>query len=320
VRILAKLNFINLNEIKRLEMLTNKFNSQKAITLPEVILVIIILIFVVLLLLSRLPRSREDSRATICLANLSQIGQAMLLYCQSNRDTLPVVNTWSGVDSIPDSSPLAAFRNELQIGDFVLVNAQVNATKNSEFRKNPQRIAGLRCPSDRTSEPLLASNYRGNAGVNARGEMGAFSIGVPTSLPQVEKNDGLSFTAAFSERLIGNKMKSRSLENYLLFDICVDAVAFGVNGNAANQDYQIDAGHDWSRGDWRNTLYHHGLKPNWLHSAIAKKDVCGQIGASSGHVRSVNVLMLDGSARTWKETVDPTVWKRLGGINDSNDD
>ena len=291
--------------------------KKSGLTLPEIILVIVIIVFIFLLLLSRLPRAREDSRATICLANLAQVGQAMLLYCQSNSEILPVVNSWTGLEAAPDTSPFSTFRNELQIGDFVNINAQVKAAKKPDFNRNPQRIAGLRCPSDRTLIPFIATNYRANAGSGARGDSGPFSIAISRKLQEIEKADGLSFTAAITERLIGNPINKSGKENYLIFDICQQVVEFGVNGITRSSDFNSDAGYDWSRGDWRNTLYHHGLTPNWSHSAIARNDNCGQIGASSGHIRSVNVLLMDGSARSWKDSVDPGVWKKLGGISDS---
>lgn len=292
--------------------------SGRALTLSEVVLSCAILVFGTLLLLSRLPRAREESRAVSCISNLAQIGQAMLLYGQNHNDTLPVVNIWSGIDANPGTSPLFAFRQDLQIGDFLNVNSQIKSSDKSKFNPEPQRIAGLRCPSDRSIMLPLSTNYRANTGVNARGESGTFSIGSRQNLNEIEKLDGLAFTAAFSERLLGDGTNGESVQNYRRFEICQDTVAFGVNGNSNINDVQGNAGHDWSRGDWRNTLYHHGLLPNWKYSAIAVKDNCGQMGTSSGHVRNVNVLLLDGSVRSWKDTVDPIIWKRLGGISDGS--
>jgi len=298
--------------------IADDFEPNKAVTLPEIVLVCVILTFIILLLLARLPRAREDSRSVSCISNLAQIGQAMLLYSQNHGQSLPTVNSWSGIDAKSGTSPLFAFRQDLQLGDFVNVNAQTKSSDKSKFNPDPQRIAGLRCPSDRSFIPLLSTNYRANTGVNARGESGPFSIGIKQTLNEIESSDGLSFTAAFAERLLGDGTAKKSIQNYQKFDICQDTVAFGVNGNSIISEIQGDAGHDWSRADWKNTLYHHGLIPNWRHSAIATQDNCGQMGASSGHVRSVNALLLDGSVRTWKDTVDPTVWKRLGGISDGS--
>ncbi|MFM7316462.1 MAG: DUF1559 domain-containing protein [Isosphaeraceae bacterium] len=289
---------------------------RKAITLPEIILSGVILFFILLLLISRLPRAREDSRSVSCISNLGQIGQAMLIYKQNQDSSLPMVSHWSGIDAKIGSSPFSAIRQDLKIGDFIDVRAQIESKKKDVFNPEPLRVAGLRCPSDRSESASTATNYRANTGVNARGESGPFSIGQVNRLNKIETADGLSFTAAFSERLIGDGTQKLSINNYLQFDICQEAVAYGVNGNSIQQDIKGDAGLDWSKGDWRNTLYHHGLTPNWRFSAIAFQDNCGQIGASSGHLKSVNVLLLDGSVRSWKDTVDPGVWKKLGGILD----
>ena len=39
------------------------------------------------------------------------------------------------------------------------------------------------------------------------------------------------------------------------------------------------------------------------------------MGASSGHVRGVNMLLLDGSVTVVRPTIDPKVWKEFARIN-----
>ena len=59
-----------------------------------------------------------------------------------------------------------------------------------------------------------------------------------------------------------------------------------------------------------------GISLSGLASAVANEGNCGQMGSSSAHPGSVHVLLLDGSAKSWRETVDRLVWRRLGGYQD----
>ena len=40
------------------------------------------------------------------------------------------------------------------------------------------------------------------------------------------------------------------------------------------------------------------------------------MGASSGHVRGVNLLMLDGSVKLVVPTIDPVVWREFATLRD----
>ena len=67
-----------------------------------------------------------------------------------------------------------------------------------------------------------------------------------------------------------------------------------------------DAGSSWIAADYRSTLYNHALTPNGRPSCIADDGRTAYMGASSGHVRGVNVLRLDGSV----SLVVPTIAAR----------
>lgn len=291
-------------------------NNRNALTLPELIIVFTILVFVLLILLSRMPRAREEARAVNCLSNLNQIGQAFTLYAQANDGLLPAINSWSDERSEPGTSAFYAMRVGLSLGDFADVATQLKSTQKSDFKISPDRVGGLRCPSDRTLLPISATNYRANSGGDSLGKDGPFAIGKSVTMQQIEAADGLSFTAAFSERLIGDGSKEMKPANYLEMDDCASAISISVVGKAQKMVVRSDSGHQWSSGDWQNTLYHHGLTPNWATSAISKSGNCGQMGASSGHSNYVHLLLMDGSAKAWRSSVDPVVWKRLGRFQD----
>ena len=79
-----------------------------AFTLIELLVVISILAVLAALLLPALGRGKESARATACLSNLHQIGLALQLYVQENRNRLPFMedvypgttNAYPGPDQV----------------------------------------------------------------------------------------------------------------------------------------------------------------------------------------------------------------------------
>jgi prepilin-type processing-associated H-X9-DG protein len=72
-----------------------------------------------------------------------------------------------------------------------------------------------------------------------------------------------------------------------------------------------DAGSSWSETGWRSTLYNHAITPNGSPSCVARDFTTALMGASSGHLQGVNVLMFDGSVRTVSPGIDSRVWKAM---------
>jgi hypothetical protein len=173
-------------------------------------------------------------------------------------------------------------------------------------------LPGFVCPSDpsATSGGLPAPvSYRATTGDRPDGHNGAFAPGRRLRLTDVENGDGRAYTAAFSERLLGNgRDGDRSAVNY--------AVVPGPLGEAGCPTgvagrWRGDAGSSWAEVGWRSTLYNHALTPNAAPSCVAGDGASAFMGASSGHVPGVNVLIFDGSVRTVTTGVAPPVWKAL---------
>lgn len=290
-------------------------NDRVALTLPEAVFIGAICITVALFLLMRLPRGREQARATACLSNLNQIGQAMGYYVQSTG-AFPVNLQWTPPNAEPGTSVLWTMRNHANLWNFVDVRREIEDKSSKKSGEKPAAPAGLRCPSDRAAAVPGATNYRANAGSDKHGTDGPFAIGKRVTPQAVEAADGMAFTAAFAERLIGTGAAEPGLADYRLVESCDDTAEERLT--TGTLQIEKDAGHDWSRGDWIMSLYQHGIRPNAANSAVATRENCASMGSSSGHQGSVHVLLLDGSARSWRDTVDATVWRRLGGIAESS--
>lgn len=277
--------------------------------------VIVVLLFVVM----GLTRTRESARLTICQNNLAQIGKALAYYDDAYRG-LPRVGPPIAVDaSLADAppGPLRAMLETLGVASFIGLDP--DGSNLSGLRSpTPEAIpvAGFLCPSDATAiDGRFASpvSYRAATGGDREGTDGAFAIGRPTNLAEVERRDGTSFTAAFAERLVGNGREEDAPENYYIADQLGTAP---INRPTSSQGgpWRGDAGSTWAPADYRYTLYNHADPPASLVSSVSRDGRSAVMAASSAHVRGVNLLMLDGSAKVVATSISPVVWRAYGTI------
>ena len=151
------------------------------------------------------------------------------------------------------------------------------------------------------------------------GDNGEFAPGRSWSLAAIEARDGLSYTAAFSERLVGSG--GEGPEDLASYRIAPSPLPTGgcptPSGTSGLRD---DAGSSWIASDYRSTLYNHALPPNGRPSCIADDGRTAYIGVSSGHVRGVNLLRLDGSVSVIVPTIAPKVWRELAAISEAQRD
>jgi hypothetical protein len=283
--------------------------GRRGLSAVEVVIGVVFILIVTACLLVAIPRSRERSRRSGCQNNLMQIGLALGVYHE-------VVGRWPGV-AIAGPSPVAAMLDTLAQPDFT-------AFRDPKSRPAPRAsgpaverfIPGLICPTDRnaTSAPFPAPiSYRANTGDTTDGRGGPFAIGRSRSLVDVEAADGATFTAAFSERLVGDGRGGiPSPANYALVP---GPIGEGGCPTAPAGSWRGDAGDSWLQAHSHSTLYGH-LPPPGSRSCIADDLRTAFLGASSDHQEGVHVLLLDGSLRTYKPSVAPGIWRALGTVGE----
>ena len=181
-------------------------------------------------------------------------------------------------------------------------------------------MPGFVCRSDANATSGLFRapvSYRATTGDDPRGTNGAFAPGRRISLADVEKRDGTSFTAAFCERLVGDNVAGKIAPwNYAVVDGPLPPQGCTLASlEETRARWNGDAGSSWWLADYRSTLYNHALPPNAAISCVSARGEAAFMGASSGHVKGVNLLMLDGSVKLVVPTINPKVWKEFAAVS-----
>lgn len=321
--------------------------SRSAFTLIELLIVIGIIGVLIGLLLPAVQQAREAARKAQCANNLRQIGIAIQSYETTHRMLPPAVTYRNDVPDyggwfsihvqvLPylDQRPLYDSIN-FQIGVWPMDGFPVSdsRSRNNVFNTTAihTSLSLLLCPSDAGAFPTTGNNYRGNAGIGPEfgpnAEHPESGNGLFPEIGRVRSSqipDGLSHTAAVSERLQGSgssgaidRDRDAFQFNYIAYspdDIikaCAIAARPGHSGDTALGKWWFFTGKEF-------TLYNHAQVPNgripdctlgWSIPAT------GMFSARSWHHGGVNVLMGDGSTRFVSEGIHQAVWRGLGSRN-----
>ncbi|MCA1686034.1 MAG: DUF1559 domain-containing protein [Planctomycetia bacterium] len=290
----------------------------RGLSLPEVVVILGLVSIVVGLALFALPRRREIARAAACRRNLMQVGTALALYDKSEGG-LPAVPRL-GDDTRGSSSPLKALLETLVLPDLNDLSADARGVPP---RRSPvpgeEPVPGFVCPSDgrglgpsTTTAPV---SYRATTGDRPDGANGGFAPGHRRSLSEVETGDGRSYTAAFSERLIGTGRAEQPVtSNYFMARGPLDDRGCP---DASPSLWRGDAGFAWTESSWRSTLYNHALPPGGTPSCVSADGSTAFMGASSAHPGVVNVLIFDGGVRTIRLQIALPIWKSLATVQNA---
>lgn len=293
------------------------------LTVIDLIVVLFLVAVLVLVMLMAMPRGREQARLTACQKNLAQIGLALALYDQTQRQ-LPTIDRPEPMDDSRLESgpgPLKILLQTLKQADFL--GLAPNSTPPHPTGPVPGEVTvpGFICSSDPNATANLFDapiSYRGNTGDDHLGRNGVFAPGRRISLAEIEQGDGSSYTAAFSERLVGDSFDGHlSPWNYAAAAGPLPAGGCSLmwlKDRAAH--WRGDAGSSWVAAGYRSTLYNHALQPGSALSCVALDGQSASMGASSGHSRGVNLLMLDGSVKLVQPSIDSKVWRTFAAIAD----
>ncbi len=327
--------------------------SHRGFTLIELLVVIAIIAVLIALLLPAVQAAREAARRSQCVNNLKQFGIALHNY-HDVQGSLPWGHQeddqwcdWSAhVALLPfvEQGPLYNALNFANDGNAASPYGVRNTTATYS------KVTVFLCPSDtdRLSNLFGHNNYRCNLGsspdsVNIVGAMNGPFIGAD---PNAKLNcrvfgfrditDGLSNTAAFSERVMGLAKNTQRLDALKPTSSAFQVAAvpqmslpnpYWVACNSLNQltatlqggqGYDSDVygiGGTWYIGYPAHTGYNHVMAPNtWtcVSNGGGGSSDQGAHAASSRHPGIVNVLMADGSVKAVKSTIAANTWWALG--------
>jgi prepilin-type N-terminal cleavage/methylation domain-containing protein/prepilin-type processing-associated H-X9-DG protein len=339
--------------------------SRTGFTLIELLVVIAIIAVLISLLLPAVQSAREAARRAQCVNNLKQLGLAIHNYHQS-VNALPWGDgpwwiEWSAHTLLLPYIEQGPIYNSINFGDMLpfgkpsfVIDHPVNTTAANSA------ISGFLCPSDqdRLTTPDGHNNYMANSGSAPNscygGNAGTMAWSGPaagpfiysdqghvvsfggTSISFASITDGLSNTAAFSERVkaIGNNYGNTTapfdtgkptaslstppaVDNSLegaptaYYQICSQTPPTPAPGNQDWANFADDniSGAMWMSGQPALTRYIHVMPPNtWS----CRSGLQIAHNANSHHPGVVNVCFCDGSVKAIKSTIDVKTWWALG--------
>ncbi len=332
--------------------------SRAAFTIIELLVVIAVIGILAGLLLPAVQSSRAAARRAQCANNLKQIGLALHAYHASSGCYPLDFNTYSSsvytqaVRCPPSQGRVQWLSSLSRILPYIDHSAVYNSINfgmepcppPSGFVPDPIQataagttIATFLCPSDALSGSGPGrNNYRGNVGVGPAVALSAESpdsgngyFTYPGYTTAASFPDGLSHTAAFSERLVGTggheqAVAERDLSNLDGIPLrCLEKDADNALrccSLASRTSFAAftQAGWLWILAGRMQTTYCHAQEPNGRiadGAGSAHSAGWGVTTARSWHRGGVNVLMGDGSTRFVTEHVQRTVWRALGSRN-----
>ena len=325
----------------------------RGFTLIELLVVIGVVAILAALLLPAVQAAREAARRMSCRNNLHQIGLALHSYVAAvgtfppsnlGHRVIPNLPRYQGYYSIfirilpdLDGRPLydaTNFETGTNPETFMYRLEEQDLAENTANQTVlNSRVGTFLCPSDGGAFADTGCNYRGNTGVGPHFDIYAeFPDSGNGLFPEVNLvapamiTDGLSHTAAVSERIRGSGRKGAGRHDRDMFPIrgpayTADDLCKGCQIAARpeyEQDMYLENGRWWFWTGRERTLYNHAQVPNGrIPDCIVGGGMtaAGMATARSEHPGGVNLLTADGSVRFVQESVNQAVWRGLGTRN-----
>jgi len=314
--------------------------TRSGFTLIELLVVIAIIAVLIGLLLPAVQAAREAARRAQCTNNLKQVGLALHNYLSTHNTFPPVVvlprdrttQPWSGLTRLLPHLEQANLYNAVNWGrDFEFTtNATLAATK----------VAAFICPSEVNDRarptPTLTyypSNYSFNQGTWFIYDPATDQVGDGVFVPNrayspAAINDGLSNTLGLSETKAYQPNYWDS-QNPSTVGVAPPANPAGLMTYVGGT-FDSNGHTEWVEGD----VHEVGFTTTFAPNTPVKTMVNGQptdidltsmrdgesttlptyaaVTARSYHPGGVSILMMDGSVRFAKNTINLQVWRNLG--------
>jgi prepilin-type processing-associated H-X9-DG protein len=298
------------------------------------------------LLLPAVQAAREAARRIQCARNLGQIGQALHSY-HSVNNCFPI--DWAdysyrpGLGLGPVPGPLQYYSSAVrllpyldQVPLFSSMNFTLEYFGTSPINPGNATCYGTSlgvflCPSDSGSGLIhRRNNYRVNNGIGPSvsttletWDSGNGFASYPNLVTVSSFQDGLSRTAAYSERLSGSGGQARPERDFS------DVGPLGIPCMSGDADLALacsraasrvafpafsNAGESWILTGRLHTIYCHAQTPNGpIPDALEMEFPTGWgvATARSWHRGGVNVLMGDGSVRFVHDGIASRVWRGM---------
>jgi prepilin-type N-terminal cleavage/methylation domain-containing protein/prepilin-type processing-associated H-X9-DG protein len=309
---------------------------RRGFSLLELLVVLGIVGVLVSLLGPAVQSGREAARSIDCSSRLRQIGIGLHDYAGAHSGTLPPASMYMTV--VPEGTVYATnmsmqaqllpFLGQLSVWENIdrsedglgAGREPVTSSRNASLLS--LSIPLFACPSDRVRSG--GNSYRACHGTSpdyhvrldkgARGGIARWRGGVRLS----EVTDGLSSTAFFSERVVGDfdtasftPWRDRAIVWSPIAPAGPDeGLSICSRIPANHREHYSSDGSTWLLTDWSQTLYSHVLPPN---SAIP--DCLHVVAARSQHPGGVHVLYGDGSVSMVTQEVSLDVWRAWASVD-----